>query len=171
MKKVGLFVKKDKKAARKADEFESWLKKKQIDVVRKESSPPQIHSPAPNKNSASRDLSCVFVLGGDGTFLSAVRWIGNSNIPVLGIKFGEVGFMAEVAEERASIIDREKELNYWSRRLLLCPPTGRYTSCWLAICRLIGSIPRLLAAAVPSVFIGSVIATMHRHYRPRATCL
>jgi NAD+ kinase len=44
-------------------------------------------------------LSCIFVLGGDGTFLSAVRWIGNSNIPVLGIKFGEVGFLAEISEE------------------------------------------------------------------------
>lgn len=99
MKKVGLFVKKDKKAAKKADEFQSWLKKKQIDVVRKESSLPQIHSPAQNKISAPYDLSCVFVLGGDGTFLSAVRWIGDSNIPVLGIKFGEVGFMAEIAEE------------------------------------------------------------------------
>ena len=115
MKKVGLFVKKDKKAARKADEFESWLKKKQIEVVRKESSPPQIHSPAPNKNSAPRDLSCLFVLGGDGTFLGAVRWIGNSNIPVLGIKFGEVGFMAEVAEENLfsaaeKVLKKEYEL-------------------------------------------------------------
>ena len=99
MKKVGLFVKKDKRAVGKADEFESWLKNKQIDVVRKESSLPQIHAPDQDKISAPRDLSCLFVLGGDGTFLSAVRWIGNSNIPVLGIKFGEVGFMAEVAEE------------------------------------------------------------------------
>jgi NAD+ kinase len=39
------------------------------------------------------------VLGGDGTFLTAVRWIGDQNIPVLGIKFGEVGFLAEIAEE------------------------------------------------------------------------
>lgn len=99
MKKVGLFVKKDKKAARKADEFEAWLKNKKIEVVRKESSPPEIHSPANNKISAPRDLSCLFVLGGDGTFLSAVRWIGDLNIPVLGIKFGEIGFLAETAAE------------------------------------------------------------------------
>ena len=97
LKKVGLFVKKDRKAARKADEFESWLKKKKIDVVRKESSPPGIHSPGNNRASAPRDLSCLFVLGGDGTFLSAVRWIGDLNIPVLGIKFGEIGFLAETA--------------------------------------------------------------------------
>jgi NAD+ kinase len=97
LKKVGLFVKKDKKAAKKADEFESWLKNKKIEVVRKESSPPEIHSPANNKIPAPRDLSCLFVLGGDGTFLSAVRWIGDLNIPVLGIKFGEIGFLAETA--------------------------------------------------------------------------
>lgn len=97
MKKVGLFVKKDKKAAKKADEFESWLKNKKIEVARKEGSPPEIHSPANNKISAPRDLSCLFVLGGDGTFLSAVRWIGDLNIPVLGIKFGEIGFLAETA--------------------------------------------------------------------------
>jgi len=97
LKKVGLFVKKDKKAARKADEFESWLKKKRIEVVRKESAPPGIHSPGNNRTSAPRDLSCLFVLGGDGTFLSGVRWIGDLNIPVLGIKFGEIGFLAETA--------------------------------------------------------------------------
>ena len=37
------------------------------------------------------------MLGGDGTFLSAVRWIGDLDIPVLGVKFGEIGFLAETA--------------------------------------------------------------------------
>jgi NAD+ kinase len=96
-KKVGLYVKKDKKAGKKADEFETWLQTKNIEVVRKESSPPGLHSPTNNKISAPRDLFCVFVLGGDGTFLSAVRWIGDLNIPVLGVKFGEIGFLAETA--------------------------------------------------------------------------
>ena len=99
MKKVGLFVKKDEKAAQKADEFETWLKNKNIEVVRKESLPPGWYSPANNTISAPPDLSCLFVLGGDGTFLSAVRWIGDFNIPVLGIKFGKIGFLAETAAE------------------------------------------------------------------------
>ena len=110
MKKVGLFVKKDKKAAKKADEFESWLKNKKIKVVRKESSPPEIHSPTHNKISAPRDLACLFVLGGDGTFLSAARWIGDLSIPVLGIKFGEIGFLAETAANNL-ISAAEKILN------------------------------------------------------------
>jgi NAD+ kinase len=97
LQKIGLYVKKDKRAGKKADEFETWLQTKNIEVVRKESSPPGLHSPANNKKSAPRDLFCVFVLGGDGTFLSAVRWIGDLNIPVLGVKFGEIGFLAETA--------------------------------------------------------------------------
>ena len=99
MKKIGLYVKKDKRARKKADEFESWLRAKNVEVVRKESSPPGLHSPLNSKISAPRDLFCVFVLGGDGTFLSAVRWIGDRDIPILGIKFGAVGFLAEIAEE------------------------------------------------------------------------
>ena len=121
MKKVGLFVKKDKKAAKKADEFESWLKTKKIEVVRRESSPPEIHSPVNDKISAPRDLSCLFVLGGDGTFLSAVRWIGDLNIPVLGIKFGEIGFLAETAAKNLiSAAERILKNDYTiSRRMRL----------------------------------------------------
>ncbi len=103
MKKIGLVVKTDAKAIRKADEFESWLHVRNVSVVRRENL--LSGSGRPNKqhttvSSAPEDLFCVFVLGGDGTFLSAVRWIGNQNIPILGIKFGEVGFLAEITEDR-----------------------------------------------------------------------
>ncbi len=97
MRKVGLFVKKDKKAGKKADEFELWLTNKNIEVIRRESSPPGIHSRADHRIVAPRNLFCVFVLGGDGTFLSAVRWVADLSIPVLGVKFGKIGFLAETA--------------------------------------------------------------------------
>jgi NAD+ kinase len=117
LKKVGLFVKKDEKAAQKADEFEVWLKHKNIEVVRKESLPPGWHSPANNKISAPQDLSCLFVLGGDGTFLSAVRWIGDFNIPVLGIKFGKIGFLAETAAENLfTAAEKIVDKNYTIKR-------------------------------------------------------
>ena len=99
MKKIGLVVKVDAEVRGKADEFESWLKSKDIAVVRKESSQPNRRLSSKKKSFAPSDLFCVFVLGGDGTFLSAVRWIGDQDIPILGIKFGEVGFLAETAEE------------------------------------------------------------------------
>jgi NAD+ kinase len=99
LRKIALFVKKDKKACQKADEFEAWLKKKGIAVIRRESSPPGHLSAADSEISAPADLFCLFVLGGDGTFLSAARWIGDLDIPLLGVKFGEIGFLAETASE------------------------------------------------------------------------
>ncbi|MGD9045615.1 MAG: NAD(+)/NADH kinase [Desulfobacterales bacterium] len=99
MKKIGLIVKSDAKAKRKADELEKWLRSNKMEVVRKESATPGKKNTDRNLPQAPPDLFCVFVLGGDGTFLSAVRWIGDQNIPILGVKFGEVGFLAEIAEE------------------------------------------------------------------------
>ncbi|MBW2620174.1 MAG: NAD(+)/NADH kinase [Deltaproteobacteria bacterium] len=99
MKKIGIVVKADAEAAKKADELESWLRSKDIDVVRKENLPPKRRIVDKDKSCAPADLLYIFVLGGDGTFLSAVRWIGNQNIPIIGVKFGEVGFLAETVEE------------------------------------------------------------------------
>ena len=99
MKKIGIFVKPDAEAVKTADELEHWLRLKNIDVVRKDNLPPSRKFADKDKSSAPSDLFCLFVLGGDGTFLSAVRWIGNQNIPIIGVKFGEVGFLAETAAE------------------------------------------------------------------------
>jgi NAD+ kinase len=99
VKKVGIVVKEDTEARKKAEELEHWLRSKNIDVVSKENLPPKRRISDRDKSFAPPDLYCVFVLGGDGTFLSAVRWIGNQNIPIFGVKFGEVGFLAETVEE------------------------------------------------------------------------
>ena len=97
--KIGIVVKADSKAGGKADELEKWLHSQGATVIRKENRPFELTSRNNQKKSAPADLFCVFVLGGDGTFLSAVRWIGDQNIPVLGIKFGDIGFLAETSEE------------------------------------------------------------------------
>ncbi len=99
--KIGIVVKADKRAEEKADAFEAWLKDRRVQVIRRESYDPTIRfSNAKKKQTAPSDLFCIFALGGDGTFLSAVRWIGDQRIPIIGIKFGEVGFLAEISEER-----------------------------------------------------------------------
>jgi len=98
LKRIGIVVKADTKAGEKADELENWLRSKGMDVVRKETSPPRKFL-IPGESSAPPDLSCIFVLGGDGTFLSAVSWVGEQDIPILGVKFGEIGFLSEITEE------------------------------------------------------------------------
>jgi len=98
-RQVGLYVKKDARAAGKAEEFAEWLGARGIDVVMKTSPVPLGRSSGTGPVKPPKDLFCAFVLGGDGTFLSAVRWIGDREIPLLGVKFGDLGFLAEIAEE------------------------------------------------------------------------
>jgi len=99
MKTIGLVVKSDEKALKKAETLETWLKARGLDVVRKPQVPPSPRLHLEPEDPAPASLSCVLVLGGDGTFLSAVAWIGDQEIPILGVKFGEVGFLAEITEE------------------------------------------------------------------------
>jgi NAD+ kinase len=98
-RRVGLFVKISDEARREADRFEGWLRERDVAVVRRESPPPGRKRPIPALPPPPPDLACLFVLGGDGTFLGAARWIGEHPIPLLGVKFGEVGFLAESTAE------------------------------------------------------------------------
>lgn len=97
---IGLVVKDDSEAIQQADELEGWLISKGCQVVRKANDPPQFDVTKCSHATAPAGLFFVVVLGGDGTFLSAVRWLGDRQIPLLGVKFGAVGFLAEAAEER-----------------------------------------------------------------------
>lgn len=98
-KTIGLFIKHDQEVLNKANELEARLRLKDVEIIRKENDFTDNNVPEKIRETAPANLFCVFVLGGDGTFLSAVRWIGHQDIPVLGVKFGEVGFLAEVTEE------------------------------------------------------------------------
>ncbi|TYT74739.1 NAD(+)/NADH kinase [Desulfobotulus mexicanus] len=93
---VGLMVKDDEQAQRTADAFSVWLVNRGLEVVRALASG---YGPVACCK-AVKGVEVVFVLGGDGTFLSAARWVGNLGVPLLGVKFGEVGFLAEVPEDR-----------------------------------------------------------------------
>lgn len=97
---IGLVVKDETNALRQADRFEGWLTEKGITVTRRQSTDPVNRQPQTSSTRLPTELFCVFVLGGDGTFLSAVRWIGDCQVPIIGVKFGEVGFLAETTEDR-----------------------------------------------------------------------
>ena len=40
------------------------------------------------------EVSLVISLGGDGTFLRTARWIGNREIPIMGVNTGHLGFLS-----------------------------------------------------------------------------
>ncbi len=85
----GLVVKNDARAEQKAEELRHRLKEHCVVINIQDA----------GNNEVPENLSAMIVLGGDGTFLSAARFIGHRNIPLMGVKFGEVGFLAETTED------------------------------------------------------------------------
>lgn len=45
-------------------------------------------------------VDCLVALGGDGTLLHAARLMASSQVPVMGINFGRVGYLCTVSEEQ-----------------------------------------------------------------------
>lgn len=58
----------------------------------------EIHS----SEDLSADTGMVMSLGGDGTFLSASKRVGESGIPIIGVNMGRVGFLSEYTPEEAA---------------------------------------------------------------------
>jgi len=52
-----------------------------------------------NKKDLPIKTDMLFSLGGDGTMLDAVCFVGNSNIPLIGVNLGRLGFLAAIPEE------------------------------------------------------------------------
>ncbi|HXS35071.1 MAG TPA: NAD kinase [Flavipsychrobacter sp.] len=65
---------------------------------------PHLHfSKPPRLFTGKKDLPAhtdmLFSLGGDGTLLDTVCFVGSSNIPLIGINLGRLGFLAAIPEE------------------------------------------------------------------------
>ena len=90
--RIGIVIKNEGDAQEKAQDLIHMLGDQCVVI---DTQPPinQVQQDLPD------DLICIIVLGGDGTFLSVARYIENSGIPLMGVKFGEVGFLAETTEE------------------------------------------------------------------------
>jgi NAD+ kinase len=50
----------------------------------------------------SDDIDILISIGGDGTMLDAVTLVKQTNIPILGINFGRLGFLASISKEELS---------------------------------------------------------------------
>jgi len=50
-----------------------------------------------------RNTNCMISLGGDGTMLDTICFIGDTNIPVIGINLGRLGFLAAIPENEIDI--------------------------------------------------------------------
>lgn len=75
-----------------------------------------------------KDISFMLSLGGDGTMLAAVSVIKDSGIPIAGINFGRLGFLAniqknEIADALDKILSQKYEIQ--QRALLTVESNGK----------------------------------------------
>ena len=55
--------------------------------------------PFTGSEDLAENVDCLISLGGDGTMLDAVTLVKDKNIPILGINFGRLGFLASISKE------------------------------------------------------------------------
>lgn len=90
--KIGIIPKKIEKAQLYAKDFCKWLKEKGISS--------KIFFDSFSINDVA-NFDLLVVIGGDGTLLHTARTIKGSNIPIVGINMGGLGFLTELSPEDA----------------------------------------------------------------------
>ena len=55
-------------------------------------------------------IDCVISLGGDGTLLDTVTFVQDKGIPVLGINYGRLGFLANIGKEDRTLIHLDADI-------------------------------------------------------------
>lgn len=81
-----------------------------------------------NHEDLPKDVSFMLSLGGDGTMLAAVSVIKDSGIPIAGINFGRLGFLANIQKgEMENAIDQilNKKFHIQKRALLSVESSNR----------------------------------------------
>jgi len=62
----------------------------------------QDYIPFLSAHDLPNNIDCLISLGGDGTVLDSVTLVGDSNIPILGINYGRLGFLASISKDELS---------------------------------------------------------------------
>ena len=74
---------------------------------------PKNYSTFSKENPLTKDVSCLLSLGGDGTILDTVTYVGDKQIPILGVNLGRLGFLAGTSvNEIESAIQQLQNNNY-----------------------------------------------------------
>lgn len=99
--------------------LELWLTRQGVEVAWA----PDQRSDIKDETDIS-DFDLVISLGGDGTLLRAAHLVGTSEIPILGLSYGHVGFLTAANPEEGDILrvvsDALADEMHVSRRATLC---------------------------------------------------
>jgi NAD+ kinase len=99
IKNVGIVYRpSSEKAYKTAVEVAEWLRLKKLKVYLDPGNK-SIPFAKKSKSHSIKKLDMVVALGGDGTFLAAVRWLSGREVPILGVNMGNLGFLTETKDE------------------------------------------------------------------------
>ena len=104
MKSALLIVHPSDAARASAKEIASWWKAEGISVAAADlddfpEEPEEADLAGADIDASSFDIAVS--LGGDGCMLRAVRLVGDADVPVLGVNYGKLGYLAEVEADNA----------------------------------------------------------------------
>lgn len=102
MKKIGLYINPSKSHSfENARTAVHMLLEKGLSVFVSENAKKEIKDTQVCYDDAMmfEEADAIIVFGGDGTILEAVRKMGDRKIPLFGVNYGNLGFMAEVEEK------------------------------------------------------------------------
>lgn len=87
-------------------ELASWLSEKGYKVFTAPEQKALANTTAMKEKSQLAKMGLIIVLGGDGTYLRAVRMLGEKQIPILGFNMGNLGFLtAHHADEAFKVVE------------------------------------------------------------------
>ncbi|MFZ5943407.1 MAG: NAD(+)/NADH kinase [Bacillota bacterium] len=120
--KIGLIINYNKKQpVQLGKEIFQWLSNHHIEVYAPVEDATFLELAGLEQGDFCSKVDMVMVLGGDGTFLRAARFIAGYEIPILGVNLGFLGFLTEI-EVKDVYIYLEKLLNgdfYIEERMML----------------------------------------------------
>lgn len=101
IKTIGIIAKDDSEAVRQTvSQLVEFLTQKGREVLFDQSADGLIeNSESISREALAQQSDLVIVVGGDGTFLSAVRSLADYGTPVLGINLGRLGFLVDISPD------------------------------------------------------------------------
>ena len=123
IKKVGIIAKKNKTEAIEASHnLINWLKSRGVEVIVDNEFKKEIGEFISETDLSQAEL--LVVLGGDGTLLSAARLIGNSDVPILGVNLGGLGFLTAFSlNELYPVIEKILSEDYETEKRMMLTTT------------------------------------------------
>jgi len=100
MKRIGIITKRgEPKTIKAVRDLMKWLTDKEYQFYIEKETAAALKFKGYHRKDIPARSDMIIVFGGDGTLLSAARLVGDSNIPILGINLGGLGFITELGRD------------------------------------------------------------------------